>query len=187
LAWCPKSSPGIEIDLRREYRRGAVTVIPARLRLIDITAGGGPYFGAAMREGRARVARRLSLNVTGPDGLEWTVRRLLLPLAMRPYPPSEMIDLSHPDREVAAVLPLGFIVVPALLPFLPLVLLCRALRLLPWTIEARTYPWGKRFPSIVFAYEIRGRDETRLALEEIAAALERGDGAPAVKGAERLR
>jgi len=164
-----------------------MTVTPSTLRLIDFTARGGPYFGAAMREGRARDTGSRSLHVTGPDGLEWTVRRLLLPLAMRPYPPSELIELSHPDREAAAGLPLGFIVVPVLLPFLPLVLLCRALRLLPWTVEARTYPWGKRFPPIVFAYEIRGRDETRLALEELAAALARGDGAPIVQGAERAR
>ena len=164
-----------------------MTVVPARLRLVDIAAGGRPLFGAALREGRADVARRTTLNVKGPDGLEWTVRRLLLPFAMRPYPPSEMIELSHPDREAAAALPLGFVVVPILLPFLPLVLLCRALRLLPWTIEARTYPWGKRFPPIVLAYEVRGREETKLALNDLAAALERGDGAPAVQGAERIR
>jgi hypothetical protein len=156
------------------------------LRLVDITAGGKPHFGAAMREGRADLARRTRLNVTGPDGLEWTVKRLLLPSAMRPYTPSAMIDLSHPSRETTGALPLGFVVVPILLPFLPLVLLCRALRLLPWTIEARTYPWGKRFPAIVLAYEIRGHEETRLALKDLAAALERGDGGPAVPGAERI-
>jgi len=50
-----------------------------------------------------------------------------------------------PDHEVAAALPLGFVVVPILSPFLPVVLLFRVLRLLPWTIEARTYPWGRRF------------------------------------------
>jgi hypothetical protein len=155
-------------------------------RLVDITAGGKPHFGAAMREGRADHARRTRLNVTGPDGLEWTVRRLLLPSAMRPYTPSAMIDLSHPNRETTGALPLGFVVVPILLPFLPLVLLGRALRLLPWTIEARTYPWGKRFPAIVLAYEIRGREETKLALKHLAAALERGDGGPAVQGAERV-
>jgi hypothetical protein len=164
-----------------------VTVIPASLRLVDITTGGKPHFGAALREGRADVARRTRLNVTGPDGLEWTVKRLMLPFAMRPYTPSAMIDLSHPDRETAGALPLGFFVVPVVLPFLPLVLLCRALRLLPWTIEARTYPWGKRFPAIALAYEVRGREETKLALKDLAAALERGDGGPAVQGAERIR
>ena len=164
-----------------------MSVTPARLRLIDITAGAKPHFGAAMREGRAYLARRTRLNVTGPDGLEWTVRRLLLPFAMRPYTSSEMIELSHPEREMAGALPLGFLAVPVLFPFLPLVLLCRALRLTPWTIEARTYPWGKRFPAIVLAYAVRGRYETELALKDLAAALERGDGGPVVQGAERIR
>jgi hypothetical protein len=166
-----------------------MTVTSARLRLvdIDITAGATPLFGAAMREGRSDAARRTRLKVTGPDGLEWTVRRLVLPFAMRPHLGSEMMDLSPPEHEVAAALPLGFVVVPILLPFLPVVLLFRVLRLLPWTIEARTYPWGRRFPPIVFAYEVRGRDETELCLKELAAALERGDGAPIVRGAERVR
>jgi hypothetical protein len=164
-----------------------MSVIPARLRLVDITVGGNPHFGAAMREGRAELARRTRLNVTGPDGLEWTVRRLLLPSAMRPYTGSEMIDLSHPDREMACALPLGFIAVPILLPFLPLVLLCHALRLTPWTIEARTYPWGKRFPAIALVYAVRGRYETELAIKDLATALERGDGGPVVQGAERIR
>ena len=39
---------------------------------------------------------------------------------------------------------------------------------------------------IVLAYEIRGHEETRLALKDLAAALERGDGGPAVPGAERI-
>ena len=106
-----------------------VTVTPATLRLVDISAGGGPLLGASMREGRVDAARRTKLSVTGPDGLEWTVRRLLLPHAMRPYPPTELMDMSHPSHEVAAALPLGFVVLPLVLPFLPVVLLFRALRL----------------------------------------------------------
>jgi hypothetical protein len=164
-----------------------VTVSSASLRLVDVSAGSSPLFGAAMREGRADAARRTKLKVTGPDGLEWTVRRLLLPSAMRPHRTSELMDLSHPDNEVAAALPLGFVVVPLLWPFLPIVLVFRALRLLPWTIEARTHPWGRRFPPIVFAYEVRGREETELSLKNLAAALQRGDGGPTILGAERVR
>jgi hypothetical protein len=106
---------------------------------------------------------------------------------MRPYRASELMDMSHPDQGTAAGLPLGFVVLPILLPFLPIVLLFRVLRLLPWTIEARSYPWGKRFPPIVFAYEVRGRVEIERCLKELASALERGDGAPIVRGAERVR
>jgi hypothetical protein len=164
-----------------------VTITSARLRLVDISAGGGPLLGATMRRGRADAAQRLKQKVTGPDGLEWTVRRLLLPAAMRPHRTSEMMDLSHPGHEVAAALPLGFIIVPVLWPFFPVVLLLRVLRLLPWTIEARTHPWGKRFPPIVFAYEVRGREETERSLKDLAAALERGDGAPIIRGAQCVR
>jgi hypothetical protein len=35
--------------------------------------------------------------------------------------------------------------------------------------------------------EVRGRDETELCLKDLAAAVERGDGAPIVLGAERVR
>ena len=164
-----------------------MTFAPARLRQVDVDAGGRALLGVAMREGRADAALRAELTVTGPDGLEWTVRRLLLPRAMRPYPLSEMVELSHPSHAVAGALPLGLLFVPLALVVLPVALLLRSLRLLPWTLEARTYPWGRRLPPIVFAYEVRGREETELALADLAAALVRGDGAPAVAGAERIR
>jgi hypothetical protein len=167
---------------------GTVAFTPARLRLVDVDTDVGcrALVGAAMREGRADAARRAELQVAGPDGLEWTVRRLLLPRAMRPHPPSELVELAHPSNEVVAALPMGFLVAPLALVFLPFVLLGRALRLLPWTIEARTYPWGRRVPPILFAYEVRGREETERAMGELAAALARGDGAPTVPGAERV-
>jgi hypothetical protein len=166
-----------------------VTVTAARLRLVDIDVdlGDPPLLGAAARAGRAEEVARRKLEVTGPDGLEWLVRRLVLPLAMRPHPPSEQLALAHPANEVAAALPLGYVLVPLVLPFLPVVLLLRALRVLPWTLEARTYPWGRRFPPMVLAYQVRGREEAEAACREIAAGLARGDGAPVVPGAERVR
>jgi hypothetical protein len=106
---------------------------------------------------------------------------------MRPHPPAELVELSHRSREVWTPLPLGFVLLPVALPFLPLVLLLRVLRLLPWTLEARTYPWGRRVPPVVLEYEVRGREEAELALRELAARLARGDGAPVVPGAERVR
>jgi hypothetical protein len=162
-------------------------VTPATLRLIDLAAGADSLFGAAMREGRADDARRTLQTVTGSDGLQWTVKRLTLPAAMRPHPPVELLQLSHPANELAAALPLGYLLVPFMLPFLPLVLLLRAWRVLPWSIEARTYPWGKRFPPTVFLYEVRGRDGAELAVRELMTALERGDGAPVLTAAERVR
>jgi hypothetical protein len=57
---------------------------------------------------------------------------------------------------------------------------------LPWTVEARTRPWGKRYPPIVFSYEIRGHAEALRAVRQLEDALERGDGAPKLDGAELI-
>jgi hypothetical protein len=60
------------------------------------------------------------------------------------------------------------------------------LRLLPWTVEARTHPWGRRYPPIVLAYQVRGRDEAAAAIAELVAALARGSGGPVLHGCERV-
>jgi hypothetical protein len=56
-----------------------------------------------------------------------------------------------PDASTAPTgpVPLGFLLVPLMLPLVPVVLLLRRLRLLPRTIEARAHPWGRRYPPIV--------------------------------------
>jgi hypothetical protein len=46
---------------------------------------------------------------------------------------------------------------------------------------------GQALSPIVLAYEVRGKEEAEYALRDLAAALERGDGAPVVPGAERVR
>lgn len=133
----------------------------------------------------ARLARRKA-EVVGPTDLRWQVRRLILPSAMRPHPPSEMLALADPATGWTP-LPLGVLLAALALPFLPLVLLLRSLRVLPWTVEARTYPWGRRQPPIVLAYEVRGREEAEAAIAELAAALARGSGGPDLRGCERVR
>ena len=142
--------------------------------------------GAAWRSGRAERSRGTTLEVTGPSGLTWTVRRLLLPVAMRTHSSKEMLGTTDVCFESGAP-PVAGVLLVFVLPFLPLVLVLRWLRLLPWTIEARTYPWGKKFPPVVHAYEVRGKDEAERAMRDLAAALARGDGAPAVPGTERVR
>jgi hypothetical protein len=147
------------------------------------------------------VSRRVR-KVAGPSGLQWTVKRLVIPVGMHPLGPTDVLDAATPRRTVVdgvpgrlpdaihgvtGPLPLGFLLLPVMLPFLPIILLCRRVRLLPWTIEARAHPWGRRFPPIVLSYEIRGRDESIRALEQLAEALARGDGAPVVTGAEKIR
>ena len=140
-------------------------------------------------------------TVDAPNGLYWTVKRLIVPTGMRPMTRTDMLDVATPRRTVVdgvsrqvpdaygawtGPLPLGFLLVPLLLPLVPLVLLLRRTRLLPWTIEARAHPWGRRYPPIVLAYAIRGSDESRRAFDQLVEALARGEGSPAIDGAEKL-
>jgi hypothetical protein len=140
-------------------------------------------------------------TVVGPDGLRWTVKRLIVPTGMRALSRTELLDAASPRRTVVegmsrqvpdavnagtGPLPLGFLLVPFALPLVPLALVLRYLRLLPWTIEARTYPWGRRYPPILLSYAVRGGDETRRVLRQVAEALARGDGAPVIDGADRF-
>jgi hypothetical protein len=57
---------------------------------------------------------------------------------------------------------------------------------MPWTLEARTYPWGRRYPPVVLRYEVRGREHVGWALDQLVDGLVRGDGAPVLIGAERI-
>src|SRR5436190_1126042 len=117
----------------------------------------------------------MALHVTSPDGLRWRVKRLVIPKGVLPPTRHELLDLATPRRTIVAgmdrrvpdatgaatgPIPLAFLFTPIALVFLPLVLLLRRVRWLPWTVEARTYPWGRRFPPIVHAYAIRGGQES---------------------------
>ena len=139
--------------------------------------------------------------VDAPNGLRWTVKRLIVPTGMRPLTRTDMLDAAAPRRTTVdgmsrqipdatmaptGPLPLGFLFFPLMLPLLPLVLLLRRVRWLPWTIEARTHPWGRRYPPVVLTYAIRGGKETRRAFGQLVEALERGEGAPVIAGAEKL-
>jgi len=140
-------------------------------------------------------------TVNAPNGLRWTVKRLIVPTGMRPMTRTDMLDVASPRRTAVdgmsrqvpdaysgwtGPLPLGFLLVPLLLPLVPLVLLLRRMRLLPWTIEARAHPWGRRYPPIVLTYAIRGGDESRRAFDQLVEALARGEGSPLIDGAERF-
>ena len=140
-------------------------------------------------------------TVVDPSGLRWTVKRLIVPTGMRPLSRTEVLDAATPRRStvegmskqvpdavMAATgpLPLGFLFLPLLLPLVPFVLLLRRLRWLPWTIEARSYPWGRRYPPIVLSYAVQGGDETKRAFDQLVEALARGDGAPVIDGAEKF-
>jgi hypothetical protein len=140
-------------------------------------------------------------KVDAPNGLRWTVKRLIVPTGMRPLTRTEMLDVASPRRTVVhgmsrqipdatsawtGPIPLGFLLFPLVLPLVPIALLLRRWRMLPWTIEARAHPWGRRFPPIVLTYAIRGGDESRRAFRQLVEALGRGEGAPKIDGAEKL-
>jgi hypothetical protein len=140
-------------------------------------------------------------TVDAPDGLRWTVKRLIVPTGMRPLTRTEMLDAATPRRTTVegmsrqvpdavgaatGPVPLGFLFTLLLLPLVPLVLLLRHLRWLPWTIEARAHPWGRRQPPVVLTYAVRGDEESGRAFEQLVEALARGDGSPVIDGAEKL-
>jgi hypothetical protein len=140
-------------------------------------------------------------TIVAPNGLRWTVKRLIVPTGMRPLTRSDTLDVATPRRTVVegmsrqvpdamgagtGPLPLGFLLVPLVLPLVPLAVLLRRMRLLPWTIEARTYPWGRRFPPVVLTYVVRGGEETRRAFGQLVEALARGEGAPVIDGTEKF-
>jgi hypothetical protein len=162
-----------------------MNVDAARLRLVDFGARLPVLYGTEARVGRAARAARTRIELLGPTGLDWRVRLLTLPSAMRPHPPSEILALADPATGWTP-LPLGLLLAGLALPLLPLVLLLRSLRVLPWTVEARTYPWGRRHPPIVLTYEVRGREEAVAAVTALAAALARGSGGPVLPGCERI-
>jgi hypothetical protein len=126
---------------------------------------------------------RWKRTVVGPDGLHWTVKRLMVPVGMR-MAMTEIVEDVTPRRSVPG--PFGLLLMLPLLPFVPLIVLLRTRGRLPWLLEARTYPWGRRYPPVVLRYEVREHDYADWALDQLVDGLERGDGAPVLLGAERI-
>jgi hypothetical protein len=135
------------------------------------------------------------IKVSAPNNLDWTVKRHLLPDWMRPIALGDAARFyeRRPDSPLQGGIRLGgpavfcgLIWSLATLPLLPLVILLRRAGVVPWTIEAIARPWGRRGPPMVLRYQVRGRAETDRALADLVRALERGDGGPALEGAERI-
>lgn len=139
-------------------------------------------------------------TVVAPNGLTWKVKRLIVPTGLRPLTRTDILDVATPRRTVVegmsrqvpdavgawtGPLPLGFLLFPLVLPLVPLALLLRRARLLPWTIEARTHPWGRRYPPVVLTYAVYGGAETRRAFAQLVEALARGEGSPVIDGSEK--
>ena len=139
--------------------------------------------------------------MASPDGLHWKVKRRIVPTGFLPLTWTDSLDAAAPSRTVVegmsrqvpdavgawtGPLPLGFLFLPLTLPLVPFALVLRRLRVLPWTIEARTHPWGRRYPPVVLTYAVRGAAETRRVFDTLVAELERGNEAPVIAGAEKF-
>lgn len=102
------------------------------------------------------------------EDLDWTVHRVWTPEAIRP------VGTDRGD----------LIFVLAALPTIALVLPLRYAGLMSWRVEAVAFPSGRRGLPLVKAWRVKGRRRAlRRVVDEIAAALERGDTDPHVPGA----
>jgi hypothetical protein len=122
------------------------------------------------------------------DDLDWTVRLVWFPEAIRPIGPRQVYSGSVGTGAGFGAFGIPFsllvfliLVIPTMLVVLPL----RYAGLMSWQVQAVTYRWGRRGgPATVRNWRVRGRrDKLRKAVDEIAAALERGDE-PQVVGVE---
>lgn len=134
-------------------------------------------------------------RVRTPGGVEWTVRRLLV--VNRPLSPRGAVEFGAPNASPYYVRAGGGYALPALvvdavaftltLPLLPLRVWLRRAGRLAWTIEAECRPWGRRGPKQVMRWRVRGDEASRNAVQAIADAFARGEGAPSPPGAERTQ
>jgi hypothetical protein len=144
------------------------------------------------------MARRV--RVEAPNNLEWVVSRPLLPDWMRPAGLGDVArqyggGVPVPDsvmgsraRLALPALIFGLLVTLVTLPLLPVVIVLRRRGLAAWTLKAVARPWGRRGPPMILAYHLRGSaDVVERAQAELVEKLKRGEGAPDVTGAERIR
>lgn len=122
--------------------------------------------------------------------LDWVVRLVWVPEAIRPIGPRQVYEGSV-GRGAGATGGFGVLVSPILflifvIPTMLVVLPLRYARVMSWEVEAVARPWGKRAPAMVKRWRVKGRsEELRRVVDEIAAALERGEDQPQVAGAVR--
>jgi hypothetical protein len=121
------------------------------------------------------------------NNLDWTVRRLWLPEAVRPIGVRQVHSGATRGNDYAGV---GVVVSPifSLIFALPTMLVLVPLRLMgkaSWEIEATARPWGRMGPTHVRRWRVRGWSQSRQAVEEIAAALGRGEADVRLPGVTR--
>ena len=101
------------------------------------------------------------------ENLDWTVHLVWTPEAIRP------VGVAGDQLSVLASIP----AIAVVLPF-------RYAGVMAWRVEAVAFPRGRRGLPLVMAWRVMGRrKELKRVVDEIAAALERGDTNPHVRGA----
>jgi hypothetical protein len=142
-----------------------------------------PYLGIRFFAVRRKVH-------SSKNNLDWVVRVVWVPEAIRPIGPRQVYEgsVGHGAARTGGfgvlVSPILFLifVIPTMLVVLPL----RYAQVMSWEVEAVTRPWGKRAPAMVQRWRVKGRSgELRRVVDEIADALERGEDQPQVAGAVR--
>src|ERR1700722_2047615 len=124
------------------------------------------------------------------DNLDWVVRLVWFPEAIRPIGPRQVYEGSV-GRGAGQTAAFGVLFSPVLflifvIPTVLVVLPLRYARVMSWEVEAVARPWGKRAPAVLKRWRVKGRSaELRRVVDEIAAALERGEEQPQVAGARR--
>ncbi|HXY85529.1 MAG TPA: hypothetical protein VEH52_08600 [Gaiellaceae bacterium] len=123
------------------------------------------------------------------NNLDWIVRVVWSPEAIRPIGVRQVYSGSvgrGANRTgafgiVFSLVLFLILVIPTVIVVLPL----RYAGVMPWEVEAVARPWGRRGPATVMRWRVKGRSEVRRVVDEVAAALERGEDQPRIAGARR--
>ncbi len=129
---------------------------------------------------------RAMTKVTDPSGTVWTVRRLVVPLWMRPASPTEAVEAHAHSRMAGPGFLVGVVLCVVCFPLVPVAVMFRVARLTPWTIQASVRLWGRRGPRTVMRWEVKGSEETSGAIAQLIAGIEAGEYPPRLAGAERI-
>ncbi|HEX3054539.1 MAG TPA: hypothetical protein VHP82_00190 [Gaiellaceae bacterium] len=129
------------------------------------------------------------------DNLDWSVRLVWLPEAIRPIGARQIYSGKvgvggrfDQNTSLFGILLSPLITLVVGIPVMAILLPLRYAGVMAWEVEAITWPWGKRGgPATVMRWSIRGKGMSGIEriVEEIAAALERGETQPQVSGARR--
>ncbi|MCW2976331.1 MAG: hypothetical protein JWM06_1612 [Actinomycetia bacterium] len=122
------------------------------------------------------------------NNLDWTIRRLWLLDGLRPV---GLRELDARARQPLLFTAWTFLFSPlfsviAAIPTMIVILPLRFAGLASWEVRAQARPWGRRGPPEIVRWRVKGWHESAQAVEDVAAALERGERQPQIAGAVRV-